>query len=266
MREKQQKQMPLISLPTGHPREVELEMISKILDKTPNIYDHVLQDLNGGLKIERQRTGANGMSAEQVTRAAIVMKLFNFTYEDLAFHISDSRSLRRFCRIGIFDKGFKKSALNENIKRICPETWELISLDLLAYAKDNNIEKGRTTRVDCTVVESNIHPPCDSMQLYDAVRVLARLLTQARDDFKIKIVFTDHRRRAKRRMTAIQYAKGKKQRLSPYEDLLKVTQKSIGYAIKAEETIGGICTTNFELLGLLNSIKHYSDLVSPGMR
>ncbi len=44
MREKQQKQMPLISLPTGHPREVELEMISKILDKTPNIYDHVLQD------------------------------------------------------------------------------------------------------------------------------------------------------------------------------------------------------------------------------
>jgi hypothetical protein len=53
MREKQQKQMPLISLPTGHPREMELEMISKILDKTPTIYDHVLQDLNGGLKVER---------------------------------------------------------------------------------------------------------------------------------------------------------------------------------------------------------------------
>ena len=64
MREKQQKQMPLISLPTGHPREIELEMISKILDKTPTIYDHVLQDLNGGLKVERHRTGANGMSAE----------------------------------------------------------------------------------------------------------------------------------------------------------------------------------------------------------
>ena len=68
MREKQQKQMPLINLPTGHPREIELEMISRILDETSTIYDHVLQDLNGGLKVERHRTGANGMSAEQVTR------------------------------------------------------------------------------------------------------------------------------------------------------------------------------------------------------
>jgi IS5 family transposase len=259
MREKQQKQMPLIELPTGHPKEIELEMISKILDDTSAIYDHVLQDLNGDLKVERHRTGANGMSAEQVARAAIVMKLFNFSYEDLAFHISDSRSLRRFCRIGIFDKGFKKSALNQNIKRIRPETWELISQDLLAYANDNNIEKGRKARVDCTVVASNIHPPRDSMQLYDSVRVLTRLLTQARDDFKIKIVFTDHCRRAKRRMTAIQYAKGE-QRLAPYKDLLKVTQKTIGYAIKAEEIVSGRCSTNFELLGLLNAIKHYGDL------
>jgi IS5 family transposase len=259
MREKQQKQMPLIELPTGHPKEIELEMISKILDDTSTIYDHVLQDLNGDLKVERHRTGANGMSAEQVARAAIVMKLFNFSYEDLAFHISDSRSLRRFCRIGIFDKGFKKSALNQNIKRIRPETWELISQDLLAYANDNNFEKGRKARVDCTVVASNIHPPRDSMQLYDSVRVLTRLLTQARDDFKIKIVFTDHCRRAKRRMTAIQYAKGE-QRLAPYKDLLKVTQKTIGYAIKAEEIVSGRCSTNFELLGLLNAIKHYGDL------
>lgn len=260
MREKQQKQLPLMDLPTGHPKEIELELMSRILDETPTIYDHVLQDLNGGLKVERQRTGANGMSAEQVARAAIVMKLFSFTYEDLAFHISDSRALRRFCRIGIFDKGFKKSALNENIKRLSPETWGLISLDLLAYAKDNNIEKGRKARVDCTVVESNIHPPCDSMQLFDAVRVLTRLLTQARDDFKIKIVFTDHCRRAKRRMTAIQYAKSDKQRLSPYKDLLKVTEKTIGYAINVEEIMGRCCSTNFELLGLLDDIKHYGDL------
>ena len=260
MREKQQKQMPLMDLPTGHPKEIELEMMSKILDETSTIYDHVLQDLNGGLTVERNRTGANGMSAEQVTRAAIVMKLYSFTYEDLAFHTSDSRSIRRFCRIGIFDKGFKKSTLHQNINRLSPETWELIGLSLLAYAKDNDIEKGRKARVDCTVVESNIHPPCDSMQLYDSVRVLTRLLTQARDDFNIKIVFTDHCRRAKRRMTAIQYANGDKQRLSPYKDLLKVTQKTIGYATKAEEMIGGRCAADFELLGILNSIKHYADL------
>ena len=260
MRDKQQKQMPLMNLPTGHPKEIELEMISRVLDEISTIYDDVLQDLNGDLKVERDRSGANGMSAEQVARAAILIKLYSFTYEDLAFHISDSRSLRRFCRIGIFDKGFKKSALNENIKRISPETWELISLEVLAYAKANDIEKGRKARVDCTVVESNIHPPCDSMQLYDSVRVLTRLLTQARDDFKIKIVFTDHCRRAKRRMTSIQYAKNEKQRLPSYKDLLKVTQKTIGYAITAEEIIGARCAANFGLVGLLNDIKHYGDL------
>jgi hypothetical protein len=61
-------------------------------------------------------------------------------------------------------------------------------------------------------------------------------------------------------MTAIQYAKGDKQRLAPYKDLLKVTQKTIGYAIKAGEMIGERCKANFELLGLLDALKHYGDL------
>ena len=107
MREKHQKQMPLIDLPTGHPKEKELEAISIVLDSTPTICDHVLQDLNKG-KIIKRRTGARGMTAEEIIRAAVVMRIYSFTDEDLAFHISDSRALRRFCRIGIADKGFKK--------------------------------------------------------------------------------------------------------------------------------------------------------------
>jgi IS5 family transposase len=259
MREKHQKQMPLIDPPTGHPREKELEAISIVLDSTPTICEHVLQDLNKG-KILKSRTGARGMTAEQVLRAAVVMRLFNFTYEDLAFHISDSRALRRFCRIGIADKGFKKSALNTNIKMISPQTWELISRDLLAYAKDEKIEKGRKARVDCTVVESNIHPPLDSVQLYDAVRVIARLLIKARDEFGIKVAFTDHRRRAKKRMIGIQYAKGDKQRTSHYKDLLKITRKTIGYSIRAEKILARHCSADPLLLGLFGEIKHYGDL------
>ena len=183
-----------------------------------------------------------------------------FTYEQLAFHISDSRALRRFCRIGIADKGFGKSALNANIKRISPHTWECISQDLLDHAKEENIEKGRKARIDCTVVETNIHKPFDSVQLFDSVRVLTRLLYKARDDLGIKIVFTDHQRRAKRRMVGIQYAKGDKQRNPLYKDLLKVTQKTIGYAVKAEALLGASCPTNIDLFELLNEIKHYGDL------
>jgi hypothetical protein len=42
----------------------------------------------------------------------------------LAFHLVDSQSLNWFCRIGIADKGFKKSALNKNIKAISADTWK----------------------------------------------------------------------------------------------------------------------------------------------
>jgi IS5 family transposase len=259
MREKHQKQMPLINPPTGHAKEKELEAISIVLDHTPTICDYVLQDLNKG-KIIKRRTGARGMTAEQVLRAAVVMRLYSFTYEDLAFHISDSRALRRFCRIGIADKGFKKSALNANIKRLSPETWQRILDDLLVYAKDEKIEKGRKARIDCTVVESNIHKPFDSVQLFDAVRVIARLLTKARDEFGIKIVFTDHQRRAKKRMIGIQYAKNEKQRIPLYKDLLKVARKTIGYANRAEEILARHCSVDPLLLGLFSEIKHYGDL------
>ena len=259
MRKKHQKQMPLIESASGHPQEMELEIISLLIDNTPTICDYVLQDLNEG-KGTKRNTGAEGMSADQVLRTAVVMRLYSFTYEQLAFHIYDSRALRRFCRIGIADKGFQKSALNANIKRISPQTWERISRDLLENAEDENIEKGRKARIDCTVVESNIHKPFDSVQLFDSVRVLTRLLYKARDEFGIKIVFTDHQRRAKRRMVGIQYAKGEKQRHPLYKDLLKVTKKTIGYTIKAEELLEDLCLTNILLFELLNEIKHYGDL------
>ena len=238
-----------------HPQQIELEIISKIIDNTPTICGYVLQDLNKGKMIKR-RTGANGMSADQVLRAAIVMRLFEFTYEQLAFHIYDSRCLRRFCRIGFADKGFKKSALNTNIKCLSAQTWGAISRDLISHAKNDNIEKGRKVRIDCTVVESNIHKPLDSVQLWDCVRVLTRLLKTARDEFGTRIIFSDHQRVAKRRMIGIQYAKNDKQRQPRYEDLLKYTRKVIGYARKAEIILEQHFS-NIQSFALLNEIKHY---------
>jgi len=84
MRKKQQKQMPLIELASGHPQEMELEIISLLIDNTPTICDYVLQDLNEG-KVEKQNTGAEGMSADQVIRAAVVMRLYSFTYRQTGF-------------------------------------------------------------------------------------------------------------------------------------------------------------------------------------
>lgn len=221
---------------TNHPQNQELEAISAIIDAEPTIYERVLQDLNRGKKTVR-RSGANGMSAEQVLRCAIVKIIFNFTYEQLAFHIVDSQSIRWFCRIGFADEGFQKSALNSNIKSIRPETWELINRDILGYAKDQGIENGRKIRTDCTCVETNIHPPRDSCQLWDTVRVLNRLVKRVSDEFGTVPGFCNHTKRAKRRMLAIMNARGKKQRKAAYVDLLKITEKVLGYARTAQMVV-----------------------------
>ena len=227
---------------TDHPQARELEAISRLLDSKPNIYEFVLQDLSWGYQSDSP-AGARGMTAEQVVRAAIVKILFGFTYEELAFHMVDSMSIRRFCGIGVADKGFKKSALNSNIKSISDETWQLINNEILAYAGEEKIEKGRQVRIDCTVVESNIHKPSDSVLLWDAVRAITRLLERAQHETgKQGLLFHDHRRVAKKRMLAIQYARDAKARKPLYKDLVKKTRQCLSYAesaVKAlEQSVG----------------------------
>lgn len=228
MRKKQQDQMPLTMRAIDHPRAEELKRISQILDQHPIICEMVWQDLTG--QVQRHESGAHGMSAEQVLRAAIVKQTEGFSYEDLAFHILDSRCYRTFCRIGLTQKGIGKSALASAIKNIDPSTWESINRILTAHAEDQGREKGRETRIDCTVVSSNIHEPSDSTLLWDAVRVITRILTQLRDEGGLHFSFSDHTRKAKRTMLAIRNAKRMEIRKGLYPDLLKITQKVVGYA------------------------------------
>jgi IS5 family transposase len=260
MRKKSQKQMPLMPPTSDHPHAAELENISHILDANPTICDLAMQDLSNTSSKASCRSGARGMSADQVVRAAIVKQMFTFTYQELAFHIIDSKSLRRFCRIGIADKGFKKSVLGKNIKALSPQSWEAINRRLVHYAQEQNIEKGRQVRIDCTVVESNIHQPTDSSLLFDSVRVLTRLLRAAKQQFGLPILFQDHTKRAKRRMLGTEYARNKKERKSKYSDLIKVTRKSISYGQNAVKVINELLAAGNGLVALSFDLKHYLQL------
>jgi len=242
MRKKSQKQMPLMPSDIEHPRAKELDRISEILDSLPTITDMVLQDLTKG--VTHRYCGAQGMSAEQVLRAAIIKQSEGFSYQELAFHLMDSRTYRNFCRIGITHKGFKKSALCKNIKSISPETWESINRLLVAYGDDKKIEKGREARMDCTVVCSDIHHPLDSSLLWDSVRVLTRTLKKMKEELGVNIVFTDHLRRAKRRMLGIVNANTKRTRVKRYKDLLKVTEKTLGYSKTAVPVLDSYTCSN----------------------
>ena len=229
MRKKDRKQMPLMITGIDHPHAEELKGISDILKENPIIYEWVLQDLTRD--VTHTDTGAEGMTAEQVVRAAIIKQMEGFSYEELAFHLLDSLSYRRFCRIGFAHKGFQKSALCHNIKSISAETWEAINRILVAYGKDKGTEKGRQARIDCTVVCSNIHEPKDSNLLWDCVRVITRMLLQLNvESNEFSLTFSDHSKRAKKRMLAILNANNEKVRKKHYRDLLKVTQDTVSYA------------------------------------
>lgn len=233
MRKKQQIQMPLLTPYIDHPYSQILERISKVIDSIATISEMVWQDLTASAKACYE-VGACGMSADQVLRAAIVKTLGGYSYEELAFHLIDSCSYRHFCRIGIAHKGFKKSALHATIKALRPDTFEAIHRLIVAYAEDSKTEKGRKVRIDCTVVDSAIHKPTDSSLLWDAVRVLTRLLGELKEQVKgAKVTFKDHTRRAKRRMLGIQNAKNNKVRRRLYSDLIGVTETVLGYARNA---------------------------------
>lgn len=259
MREKWNRQMPLMPEIACHIQAQELKVISDILDSKPIICRLVLQDLCKG-DFVGSRAGAKGMSAEQVLRAAVVSRLFGFTYQELAFHIVDSQSIRCFCRIGIADKGFKKSVLNKNIKALSDKTWEAINLEVLTYAEEAKVEKGRMARIDCTVVESNIHEPSDSTLLYDCVRVLSRLQDEIQDLGLGRFGYHDHRRVAKRRMIKIQYATNNTERRQPYSDLIKYTRKTLASARRAIELTSSVGTDDLAALSLALQLEHYSGL------
>jgi hypothetical protein len=100
------------------------------------------------------------------------------SYEGLAFHLEDSASFQAVARLPVAWSS-KKSVLHQTISAIRSETWEAINRALLASAKQDKIESGATVRIDSTVTAALMHQPSDSALLWDAVRVMTRLLRQA---------------------------------------------------------------------------------------
>lgn len=217
----------------------ELQAMSRVLDDHPKIAELVLQDLLAASGSAQATRGAGGLSAEQVLRILLVKQMNGFSYRVLAFHLADSRSYRTFCRLGMTEKVPTKSALNANLKALQPTTLEAINRLLLAAAKQAKVETGQTVRTDCTVVESNIHPPNDSELLWDCVRVLTRLQQQARKILgPSQVSFGNRTRRAKRRRQEVAHAKTAEDRQRAYRDLLKVTAEVYRHAVALREVLG----------------------------
>jgi|TARA_B100002003_G_scaffold243826_1_gene268890 IS5 family transposase len=254
LRKNHQEQLPLVPAGIDHEHAKELEVISDVLDANLMIGALAAQDLASGID---PMSGRNGMTGDQVVRAALLRQMNGWSYEELAFHLADSVSCLRFCRIGIADVAPKKSTLADNIKRLLPQTWESIHQVVVDEAKRRGVERGNQVRMDCTVVESPIHEPSDSSLLFDVVRVLARLLGQAKRLCGIE--FSDRCRRAKRRMLGVRNAKNKAQRKRPYRDLIRVTKETLHFVDVALPRLDALDPLP-AVRGLVDELKHFAAL------
>jgi IS5 family transposase len=144
----------------AHAHSRELRAMSRILDEHPEMAKWVHDDLVGrkGRKISSRR-GREGMSGDQVLRVIVVKQLGGFSYHELAFHLADSISYRAFCRFDVGRPIPHKKTLQRNVKKVGALTLERINVVLIEHAINDEIEDGNKLRIDCTVVETNIHEP-----------------------------------------------------------------------------------------------------------
>jgi IS5 family transposase len=221
MRQERTVQATIFEVFAGHEIGCELKAISQWLDQQRALVSLVAGDLRRhGLR----ETGRCGLPAETVLRCALLKQQRQLSYEELAFHLEDSASFRAFARLPLAWSP-KKSVLHQTISAIRAESWAAVNRALLASAKQNKLESGATVRIDSTVTAALMHEPSDSALLWDAVRVMTRLLRQAAALPGAPVLqWRDRRRLAKKRARAIEYSRGKTNRRRLYRELIAATR------------------------------------------
>lgn len=208
----------------------EWNMIASILEANPDIEQRVWEDLTSDGKGGRKKpTGARGLSAEQVVRFAVVKMKERLSYRDLEARVADSICLREFCLVGSQDVPVF-TTLQENVKRVRVPTLEAINRLIVRYACVQGVEDGQQVRIDTTGVKTNIHHPTDSHQLWDSVRVLARILQRVETDIaRLRGTCHDHRRAAKRLFYRIHNTRGQTNKKPLYKRLIALAGKTVAY-------------------------------------
>ena len=155
--------------------------INDILRRNPAIIAAFHVDAARGLgRAARRRGRRSTFTSEQLLRSILVMEIETLSYRASCIRIDDSVFLRRF--VGIPDGPVMDfTTLNKVYKCIEPKTWKQINVLLGQFAIDQKFIEGALLRVDTTAFETNIHYPTDSSLLWDAYRVLGRLISRVRE-------------------------------------------------------------------------------------
>jgi transposase, IS5 family len=121
---------------------------------------------------------------DRFVRLMLIKARSGWGYETLVREVSDSLHLRRFCRIGLWDRVPDESTIRKLVRRLGAEVIEEICSRVIAEATSAGAGARRfvvrAARIDSTVVESDIRYPTDLGLADDAARALAREANRAR--------------------------------------------------------------------------------------
>ena len=205
-----------------------LQAISDFLADHEAMIETIRRDLRRGLK--RPDTGRNGLTAQQVLRSLVLMRVKNWDYRELRERIADGYTLRRFtdfyCQLVP-----KHDAFHRAFIRLTPETLVAVNELVVQAAVARGLEDGKKLRVDTTVVQTDIHHPTDNTLLWDVVRVVTRLVGQLAQAIARPIKgFRNRTRAARRRMQALQRmttTQRHERQTSKYRELIGIAEEVV---------------------------------------
>lgn len=257
MRETRNAQASIFEQYSNHEYGVRLRKLSEALDKHPEILELVAADL---IDVSASAVGRTGLSAESVLRCMLLKQQRGFSYEQLAFHLSDSQTYRTFTRLPAHLSP-SRSCLQSTIRSIKPQTLERAHQALTRSLLGTGVASLDKLRIDSTVVASHIAPPSDSQLLNDGVRVISRLLAKSKTETGLKVRFTDKRKAAKSLAFRIFNAK-RETKDELYPELLKITRWVLKQADRGRQQVieGAAASTSCQKW--LDALAHYRDLTA----
>ncbi len=211
--------------------EPVLQAISGFLDKHEEMIETIRGDLRRGLK--NPDTGRNGLTAQQVLRSLVLMRVKNWDYRELRERIADGYTLRQFtdfyCRPVPKHDAFQRAFI-----QLTPQTLRTVNALLVQAAVALGLEDGKRLRVDTTVVQTDIHHPTDNTLLWDVVRVVTRLVGRLAAAIERRIKgFRNRTRAARRRMQALQRmttTQRHERQTGKYRELISIAEEVVGRA------------------------------------
>jgi IS5 family transposase len=246
-----------------------LQAICGFLDRQPALVERVRRDLVRGLK--QPDHGRRGLTAPQVLRALVLMRVKNWDYRELRERIADGITLRAFTNF-YCEEVPKHDAFNRSFNRLTTATLKAINDLVVEAAVKLGLEDGSKLRLDTTVVETDIHHPTDNTLLWDVVRVLTRLLGRLAKALKLRRIapFRNRSRAAHRRMYEIQRMTTRQrqgagsQQTATYRALIAIAEEVVASASMALDdtaAMGGkdlLAAVNIK--ALRDEIAHYCAL------